>query len=84
VIKIEVIVSLECCLSITANVKAFVKARISWLVRPKPAQLLNYKLSHSRNPSAVLAQMQCWLFVPSYFRLVVFLSFFWELYWWFA
>jgi hypothetical protein len=44
---------------ITANVKAFVKARISGLVSPKPAQMLNYKFSHSRVPSAVLLQMQC-------------------------
>jgi hypothetical protein len=41
------------------NVKAFVKARISGLVRPKPAQLLIIKLSHSRFTSAVLLQMQC-------------------------
>jgi hypothetical protein len=44
---------------LTPNVKEFVKARISGLVRPEPEQLLNYKITHSRVPSAVLLQMQC-------------------------
>jgi hypothetical protein len=39
--------------------KAFVKARISGLVSPNLAQLLDFKLLHSQVSSAVLLQMHC-------------------------